>query len=364
MKIPFLNLKEIYSDLQHDFDNAYKRVMESGWYLNGPEVQSFETSFAKYCGANYCVGVSNGLDALRLILQAYNIGTGDEVIVPAHTFIATWFSVSQTNALPVPVDVKPDTFNINPSLVEKAITKRTKAIIAVHLYGQPADMDALKVIAKKYNLKLIEDAAQAHGATYKNKTVGTLGDAAAFSFYPGKNLGAFGDAGAITTNDSRLADEIKILQNYGSKEKYIHEKMGWNCRMDELQAAFLNVKLANLTDWISQRRKIASIYSSKLSDIPNFALPKSEGGHVWHLYVIRYKYRDKLQRKLADKGIETLIHYPTPPHHSPANNNFNLDNNRYPETNKVTDTCLSLPIGPHLNADQATFVSESVKEDI
>jgi dTDP-4-amino-4,6-dideoxygalactose transaminase len=360
MKIPFLNLKEIYSDLQHDFDNAYKRVMESGWYLNGPEVQSFETSFAKYCGANYCVGVSNGLDALRLILQAYKIGVGDEVIVPAHTFIATWFSVSQTNALPVPVEIKSDTFNINPDQVEKAITSRTKAIIAVHLYGQPADMDALKVIAKKYNLKLIEDAAQAHGATYKNKTVGALGDAAAFSFYPGKNLGAFGDAGAITTNDSRLADEIKILQNYGSKEKYIHEKMGWNCRMDELQAAFLNLKLSKLNEWTKKRIDIASQYNEKLSICPELITPLSCSGHVWHLYVIRHHSRNKLQIELKKKEIDTLIHYPIPPYASECYSHLFLDIEEFSISNDISKTCLSLPIYPHMNNEHVNHVIDSI----
>ena len=362
MKIPFLNLKNIYSDLQFDFDNAYKRVMESGWYLNGPELKSFETSYAKYCGANHCVGVSNGLDALRLILQAYDIGEGDEVIVPAHTFIATWFSVSQTNALPVPVDVKPDTFNINPDLIEKAITNRTKAIIAVHLYGQPAEIDTLKKISRKYGLKLIEDAAQAHGATYKDKTVGALGDAAAFSFYPGKNLGAFGDAGAITTDNSELAEKITILQNYGSKEKYIHEKVGWNCRMDELQAAFLNVKLEKLDAWNKRRSEIAKIYSENLSNATQITTPLEIDDHVWHLYVVRHTNRDKLQEDLKMKGIETLIHYPYPPYRSQPYSDIYDSVEKYSITDEITQTCLSLPISPYLQNDEINFVVNSVIE--
>lgn len=360
MKVPFLDLKEIYSDLQEDFDHAYKRVMKSGWYLNGHEIQSFETSFANYCNVNHCVGVSNGLDALRLILHAYNIGDGDEVIVPSHTFIATWFAVSQANALPIPVDVKPNTFNINPNLVEKAITKRTKAIIAVHLYGQPAEMNALKAIAKKYNLKLIEDAAQAHGATYDGKTVGALGDAAAFSFYPGKNLGAFGDAGAVTTDDSKLAEDIKILQNYGSKEKYIHESVGWNCRMDELHAAFLNVKLSKLNEWTKKRIDIAAQYNEKLSKCSNLITPSLSSGHVWHLYVIRHHSRNKLQAELKKKGIDTLIHYPIPPYASECYSDLGLDIEKFSTSNNISNTCLSLPIYPHMSDEDVSHVIDSI----
>ncbi len=362
MKVPFLDLSHIYSDLQHQFDDAYKRVMLSGWYLNGPELKSFETSFAIYCGVNHCVGVSNGLDALRLILQGYDIGSGDEVIVPAHTFIATWFSVSQTNAHPIPVDVEPDTFNINPNLVEKAITKKTKAIIAVHLYGQPAEIDALKIIAKKYNIKLIEDAAQAHGATYKGKTVGSLGDAAAFSFYPGKNLGAFGDAGAITTNDDELAQKIKLLQNYGSKEKYIHEKIGWNCRMDELQAAFLNIKLKKLDTWNNRRSEIARLYSEGLCKLTQISTPRKINNHVWHLYVIKHTKRAELQKYLKDKGIETLIHYPYPPYKNKSYSNTYDSVDRYHVTDQITQTCLSLPISPYLQNDEIDYVLNSVVE--
>lgn len=364
MKIPFLDLKLIYNDLQHEFDNAYKRVMESGWYLNGPELESFESSFAEYCQANHCVGVSNGLDALRLILQAYDIGAGDEVIVPAHTFIATWLSVSHTNATPVAVDVNPNTFNINPILIENAITNRTKAIIAVHLYGQPAEIDAIKKISKKYNLKLIEDAAQAHGATYNNSTVGSLGDAAAFSFYPGKNLGAFGDAGAVTTNDKNLSDKIKLLQNYGSKEKYVHEKLGWNCRMDELQAAFLNVKLSMLNEWNTKRRTIASKYDEHLSYSPELITPQPCTGHVWHLYVIRHQARNKLQERLKKKGIETLIHYPIPPYECEPYLHLYRDRGEYKISDDISKTCLSLPIHPYMTKNNVDHVINTISEFI
>lgn len=361
MIVPFLNLKQAYLDLQKELDSAYRRVMKSGWYVLGKELETFEASYATLCGTNHCIGVSSGLDALRLILQGYEIGSGDEVIVPAHTFIATWISVSQTNATPVPVDVRAETFNIDIDKIECAITSRTKAIIAVHLYGQPADMNGLRSIASKYDLKLIEDAAQAHGATYNESKVGTLGDAAAFSFYPGKNLGAFGDAGAITTNDDTLASKLMMLRNYGSIEKYKHEVIGGNCRLDELQAAFLSVKLAKLNEWTNRRREIAQMYKEEISDIQKIKAPKSNYGHVWHLYVIQHKERIKLQQSLRESGIETLIHYLTPPYKAKPYAKLQQRSCDFPVANIITSTCLSIPIGPHLDDKQVSIVCRELK---
>ena len=358
MAIPFLDLKHIYTELESELDTAYKRVMKSGWYILGKELNSFEANFANYCGTSHCIGTSNGLDALRLILQGYGIGEGDEVIVPAHTFIATWISTSQTNAIPVPIDVNANTFNIDSNKIEAAITSKTKAIIAVHLYGRPADMRSLRSIASKHNLKLIEDAAQAHGATYLGKRAGNLGDAAAFSFYPGKNLGAFGDAGAITTNDPLLAEKISMLRNYGSIEKYKHEVIGGNCRMDELQAAFLNVKLKKLEEWTNQRQEIAKRYNEILSSDLDIITPENNDGHAWHLYVIKHPYRDKLQKKLKNNNIDTLIHYPILPHKTDAYLASFKDNDNFPEADKIVKTCLSLPIGPHMTPKHAELISK------
>src|SRR5664280_2839469 len=258
MKVPFLELKPAYNELRDELDAAYHRVMDSGWYLLGNEIESFETGFAKYCEAGHCVAVGNGLDALHLILRAYDIGAGDEVIVPTNTFIATWLAVSYAGATPVPVEPDKATYNINPAKIEAAITGKTKAIMPVHLYGQPADMDPILEIADKYRIKVIEDAAQAHGARYKKKRVGGLGDAAGFSFYPGKNLGAFGDGGAVTTNDPIIAEKVRQLSNYGSQVKYSHNIKGFNSRLDEIQAALLRVKLRHLDEWNARRRKTVS----------------------------------------------------------------------------------------------------------
>ena len=362
MKIPFLNLEHIYKELSTELDSSYQRVMRSGWYLLGNELKSFEEAFADYCGANQCIGVSNGLDALKLILEGYDIGQGDEVIVPAHTFIATWISVSQTNAAPIPVDVNTDTFNIDINKIEDAITPRTKAIIAVHLYGQPADMIALRKLSSKYNLKLIEDAAQAHAATYNGNMTGSLGDAAAFSFYPGKNLGAFGDAGAITTNDQILTNKIKMLRNYGSTEKYKHEVIGGNCRLDELQAAFLKVKLSFLDKWTSHRKEIASLYNKTFKSNSKIICPIYNNDHVWHLYVIRHQQRNKLQKALEKEGIETLIHYPVPPYRSTAYFKDYEHKFNFPNADKIAQTCLSLPIGPHMCLKQTVNTAGIINE--
>lgn len=320
MKVPFLNLKAPYLELQQDLDAAYGRVMESGWYILGQEVEAFEAEFAAYCGTQYCIGVGNGLEALHLILRAMEIGPGDEVIVPANTYIATWLAVSYAGAIPVPVEPDEKTYNINPKQIEAAITPNTKAILAVHLYGQPANMDLINEIARHYKLKVIEDAAQAHGSRYKGQRVGGLGDAAGFSFYPGKNLGALGDGGAVTTNDYELANKIRLLRNYGSRVKYLNEVKGFNSRLDELQAAFLRVKLTKLDEWNTRRAKVANQYLEKLSCLTDLILPSvpAWAEPVWHLFVVRHPKRFDLEKHLKNSGIGTLVHYPIPPHLSGA----------------------------------------------
>lgn len=350
MNIPFLDLKAPYLELKNELDEAYKRVMESGWYILGGECESFENKFAEYCDTKYCIGVGNGLDALHLILRAYGIGEGDEVIVPANTYIATWLAVSYAGAKPVPVEPDEKTYNLNPALIEDAITNNTKAIIAVHLYGQPADMDSINVLAKKYNLKVIEDAAQAHGAKYKGRRAGSLGDAAGFSFYPGKNLGAIGDGGAVTTNDPVLAENVKVLRNYGSRKKYYNEVKGYNSRLDELQAALLRVKLSKLDEWNERRKSVAHKYIQELHNIKDIILPyvPEWAEPVWHLFVVRHPERDSLQNHLNDAGVGTLIHYPIPPSLSSAYSEMGYNAGDFPITEQIAKSALSLPIGPHI----------------
>jgi dTDP-4-amino-4,6-dideoxygalactose transaminase len=370
VNVPFLELKPTYLELKDEFDGAYHRVMDSGWYLLGRELDAFQSEFAQYCGVRHCLGVGSGLDAIHLILRGYDIGPGDEVIVPSHTFIASWLGVTFAGATPVPVEVNPQTYNLDPSLIETAITSRTKAILAVHLYGQTADMDPILEIARRHKLKVVEDAAQAHGARYKGRRAGSLGDAAAFSFYPGKNLGAFSDAGAVTTNDPQLADRMARLRNYGAKVKYQHEEVGLNSRMDELQAAFLRVKLRHLDEWNARRSRMADIYLSQLSTlnsqlvlpfVPSWAEP------VWHLFVIRHPQRDLLQKKLTEAGIGTLIHYPVPPHRSGAYSALRpppsgpggpvvSGQRSLPTAERLANTVLSLPMGPHLKTESAEEV--------
>lgn len=359
-KIPFLDLGKAYKELKTDLDSAYQRVMNSGWYILGEEVDAFEAEFAEYCGAKYCVGVGNGLDALNLILRAYGIGPGDEVIVPSHTFIATWLAVTHAGALPVPVETPDDcTYTISPDLIEAAITSRTKAIIPVHLYGRPADMGPIIQIASKRGLKVIEDAAQAHGARYHGRRTGGLGDAAAFSFYPGKNLGAFGDAGAITTNDGELAGKLRSLRNYGSSAKYVHDMIGLNTRLDPLQAAMLRVKLRYLDEWNERRVSLAESYRQLLSSA-NVLLPDVSPGFesVYHLFVVRTSLRERLQAELKGAGIETLIHYPIPPHKQLAY--CSLQNVFLPVAERLTAEILSLPMGPHLSREDVEVVAHHV----
>ncbi len=359
--IPFLDLKASYDELKTELDAAYKRVMNSGWYINAGEVKAFEHEFATYCEAEYCIGVGNGLDALYLILRAYDIGAGDEVIVPAHTFIATWLAVSNCGAIPVPVEPNHSTYNIDPAKIEAVITPRTKAIMPVHLYGQPADMDAINVIAKKHGLKVIEDAAQAHGARYKGRRVGTLGDAAGFSFYPGKNLGAYGDAGAVVTNDPALAKKIRMLGNYGSVEKYHHDIAGVNSRLDELQAALLRVRLSKLDDWNESRRRVAKEYLKGLGKVDGLRLPVvSEWAEpVWHLFVVQHQGRDFLQKHLKESGVQTAIHYPIPPARSGAYEKTFA--NIHSECVAMADRLLSLPMGPHLKVGDVEQVISCLK---
>jgi dTDP-4-amino-4,6-dideoxygalactose transaminase len=359
--VPFLDLKATYLELKTDLDHSYQRVMNSGWYLLADELKKFEQAFAEYCGVEHCIGVGNGLDALHLILKAYGIGVGDEVIVPAHTFIATWLAVTYAGAVPVPVEVDEHTFNINPNLIEAAITQRTKAIMPVHLYGQPANMDPILALAKKYDLKVIEDAAQAQGATYKDRCTGAMGDAAAFSFYPGKNLGAFGDAGAVVTNDAVLAEQVRALGNYGSQVKYFHEMQGINSRLDELQAAFLSAKLGKLHDWNQRRIHIANRYLTELAGIEGLILPSvlKNAQPVWHLFVIRHVKRDELQAHLARQGIATQIHYPIPPHLTGAYCDKAVANLQLTEV--LAKQVLSLPIGPHMSDEQVTYVIEQLR---
>ena len=351
MRVPFLDLEPAYLEVKEELDAAFQRVMLSSWFVLGQELEAFEEEYARYCDAKHCVGVGNGLDALHLILCAMDIGEGDEVIVPANTFIATWFAVSQTGAVPVPVDTRVKTFNIDTDLIERAITSRTKAIIPVHLYGKPAEMDRIKEIAEKFNLKVIEDAAQAHGARYRGRRTGTLGDAAGFSFYPGKNLGAFGDGGAVVTNDDEIAERVKILRNYGSKVKYFHDEKGVNSRLDELQAAFLRVKLGKLDEWNERRRKLAGLYRDVLYEIKDLTLPGSdeEEEHSWHLYVILHPERDVVKTRLEEAGISTLLHYPVPPYLTPAYEEMGLQGSDFPVATRLAREVLSLPMGPHMN---------------
>lgn len=361
MKIPFLDLKAPYLELREELDAAYYRVMESGWFVLGQEVEAFEAEFAEYCETTHCVGVGNGLDALHLILRALEIGPGDEVIVPSNTYIATWLAVSYSGATPVPVEPDGRTYNVNPELIEEAVTKRTKAILAVHLYGQPADMDEINNVAKKYKLKVIEDAAQAHGARYKGRRVGSLGDAAGFSFYPGKNLGALGDGGAVLTKDVDIADRVRMLRNYGSRLKYQNEEKGFNSRLDELQAAWLRVKLTRLNEWNRRRSAVAKQYLDALSDNSSLSLPfvPEWVEPAWHLFVVRSIRRDSLQKNLQAEGIGSLVHYPVPPHKSNAYLN-DFSNICMPLADCLADSVLSLPIGPHLSLEQQNCVVAEV----
>ena len=348
--IPFLDLGAAYRELKPEIDAAVHRVLDSGWYILGLEVEAFEAEWAAYCGANHAVGVANGLDALTLALRALEIGPGDEVIVPSNTYIATWLAVSAVGAKPVPVEPDLATHNINPSLIETAITRATKAVLPAHLYGQPADLEPILAIARANGLYVVEDAAQAHGAGYKGRRIGAYGDLVCWSFYPGKNLGALGDAGAVTTNDTSLADRIQVLRNYGSREKYVNDVKGVNSRLDPLQAAVLRVKLKHLDAWTERRHRLADVY---LNELANSALTLPEvpvwANPAWHLFVVRSANRDGLQKELTAAGIGTLIHYPIPPHMQIAYEEMELAPQALPIAKQLASEVLSLPIGPHLS---------------
>ncbi|MBI4915350.1 MAG: DegT/DnrJ/EryC1/StrS family aminotransferase [Acidobacteria bacterium] len=363
MNVPFLDVGAGYAELRAELDAAYHRVMDSGWYILGEEVEAFEREWAAFCGVTHCVGVGNGLEALHLVLRAWGIGEGDEVIVPSNTYIATWLAVSYAGATPVPVEPNEGTYDIDPARIEAAVSDRTRAILPVHLYGQTADMDPINEIAARHGLKVLEDAAQAHGARYKGRRAGSLGHAAGWSFYPGKNLGAFGDAGAVTTDDAELADRVRVLRNYGSRVKYLNEVKGFNSRLDPLQAALLRVKLGHLDEWNARRAAIAVRYLEGLRDIPELRLPRvpAWAEPIWHQFVVRHPRRDALQATLTAQGVGTMIHYPVPPHLSTAYAELGMTPGAYPIAEALANTVLSLPIGPHLGRDAAEAVVGTVR---
>jgi dTDP-4-amino-4,6-dideoxygalactose transaminase len=362
-EVPFLDLRATYLELRDELDEAYQRVMNSGWYILGEEVTGFEKEFAEYCGTRHCVGVGNGLEALQLILRSYEIGSGDEVIVPANTYVATWLAVSNTGATVVPVEPNPTTYNLDPNLVEAAITSKTRAILPVHLYGQPAEMDPINDIARRHGLKVVEDAAQSHGARYRARRAGALGDAAGWSFYPTKNLGAYGDGGAVTTDDDELADRVRLLRNYGSKTKYYNDEKGINSRLDELQSALLRVRLKRLDDWNGRRARIARKYLAELGETELMLPGVCEGADpAWHLFVVRTNRRDELQTYLKSKGVNTLVHYPVPAHLQKAYLDLAFPVGSLPVTEAIHREALSLPIGPHLSEGDTSRVIEAVKQ--
>lgn len=370
--IKFLDLQQINLAHQREIEDAILKVFRSGWYINGEAVARFERRFAGYCGVQYCIGVSNGLDALTLILRGYMelglLREGDEVLVPANTYIATILSVSQNRLTPVPVEPDPHTYNIDPRQLEAHIGERTRAIIAVHLYGRCADMEAINAVARRHELLVIEDAAQAHGAIYQGRRTGNLGDAAGFSFYPGKNLGAIGDAGAVTTNDAQLAEVVRALGNYGSQQKYHNLYKGVNNRLDEIQAAVLEVKLNYLDAENRRRRETAQYYCRHIVN-PQITLPvppaeaagiADSTDHVWHLFVVRCEKRELLQQHLQQQGIQTLIHYPVPPHRQPAYREW--QHRSYPITEAIHREVLSLPMSPVISEQEMRFVVQKINE--
>jgi dTDP-4-amino-4,6-dideoxygalactose transaminase len=361
--VPFLDLRAAYLELKTEIDEAVARVLNSGYYILGPEVEAFEAEFAAYTQAQHAIGLANGLDALHLALLAMGVGPGDEVIVPSNTYIATWLAVSQCGATPVPVEPDACTYNIDPACIEAAITTRTKVILPVHLYGQPSDLDPILALARKHRLRVLEDAAQAHGARYKGQRIGGHGDAVAWSFYPGKNLGALGDGGAVTTNDSELAERILLLRNYGSRVKYVNEVKGVNSRLDPLQAAILRVKLCKLDMWNARRQHLATAYQSALVHHSNLTLPQVPdwADPVWHLFVIRHPQREALGKRLSEAGIGTLIHYPVPPHRQQAYADTGFTTYSLPLAEAMAQEVISLPIGPQMKLDKVAVVCDAVQ---
>ena len=361
--VPFLDIGAATRELEAPLMEAIERAVRSGWYIRGQETEAFEREFAAFTGAKHAIGVGNGLDAIALALQALGIGPGDEVIVPSNTYIATWIAVTQAGAHPVGVEPIVGQWNLDPARVEAAITPRTRALIPVHLYGQPANLDELLAVARKHQLLVVEDAAQAHGARYNGRRIGAHGHAVAWSFYPGKNLGALGDGGAVTTDDPEVAARVRSLGNYGSSQKYVNELLGSNSRLDEIQSAILRVKLGHLDSWNARRRSIAQRYTEELADIPGLRLPlvAPDREPVWHLYVIDHAERDDLQNHLASRGIQTLIHYPIPPHLSGAFAPLGLAEGTFPIAEQAARTHLSLPIGPHLTNEDVTRVIDACR---
>ncbi|MGH2951619.1 MAG: DegT/DnrJ/EryC1/StrS family aminotransferase [Solirubrobacterales bacterium] len=352
--VPFLDLQAAYSEIGTELDEAYRRVMRSGRYILGAELEAFEREWADYCGVEHAVGVGSGLSALELVLRGWGIGPGDEVIVPSNTYIASWLAVTQAGAKVVPVEPDPTTANIDPEAIEAAVTPRTRAIMAVHLYGFCADLDPILGIARRHDLRVVEDAAQAHGARYRGRRAGSLADAAGFSFYPTKNLGAYGDGGAVTTDDATLADAVRLLRNYGSPRKYCNDVAGTNSRLDELQAALLRVRLQYLDEWNRRRAALAERYSSGLAGSDYLRLPVVSDGaeHAWHVYVVHHPKRDRLQEALAAHGVQTLIFYPVPPHLSDAYRAEGWAEGAFPVAEDLARTNLGLPIGPHVTREQ------------
>lgn len=357
MNVKFNSFEVMHNELHDKLVNDFHRVLDKNWFILGDEDKKFEKEFAAYCDSKYCIGCGNGLEALHLILKAYSIGVDDEVIIPSNTFIATALAVTYVGAKVVLVEPKIEDYTINPDLIEEKITDKTKAIMAVHLYGHPCDMDPIMELAKKYNLKVIEDAAQAHGALYKGRKVGSLGDAAGFSFYPGKNLGALGDGGAITTNDEQLAKKVKALANYGSQVRYHHIYQGTNSRLDEFQAAFLSAKLPYLDKWNDERNKIANLYLKNINN-PKVKLPsiKNYAHHVWHIFAVRVEDRDRFAKYLEDCGIQSIIHYPIPIHLQECYKDLNIDKGALPICEEISNTVLSLPMYYGLTDEEINYV--------
>jgi dTDP-4-amino-4,6-dideoxygalactose transaminase len=367
MKTPFLELAPTYVELRAEIDAAISGVLAKGWYILGEQVASFEVEFARYVGAKHCVGVASGLDALILALMALDIGPGAEVIVPSNTYIATALAVSRVGAKVVFVEPSIETHNLDPGRIEAAITNRTVAILPVHLYGLPAEMDSINSLARKHGLRVIEDSAQAHGSEYKGRRTGNLSDIAAFSFFPGKCLGAFGDAGAVVTNYDALANKVRILRNYGSQAKYFNDYKGLNSRLDELQAAILRIKLARLDEWNNRRRTIAGQLHAALKGIPEIKLPAEPPGFrsCWHLYVVRTSQRVRVQQALEKQGIGTLIHYPLPPYRQKAYAELGLPKGSFPIADQLADEVLSLPMGPHLTSvEWIDVLRETLKDTL
>ena len=363
MNVPFVSFEPMHQELDQEISDKLLEVFHKNWFIGGDELTDFETNFAKYCGADYCVGCGNGLDSLYLILRAYGIGEGDEVIVPSNTFIATALAVSYTGATPVFVEPSMDDYCIDVTKIEEKITEHTKAIMIVHLYGYPADADAVMEIAHKHGLKVIEDAAQAHGALYKGRKAGSLGDAAGFSFYPGKNLGALGDAGAVVTSDKELADKVRALGNYGSDRKYHHIYQGSNSRLDTIQAAVLNIKLGSLDKWNEERRKTAAKYMAGIKNkkiiCPEYS---DQGVCAYHLFVVRCRERDELVQYLSDKGIGTTIHYPIAMHLQGAYEELGLKKGDLPIAEEICDTVVSIPMYYGITEEETDYVIEMINK--